>query len=76
MSCQLPEQTASYEFCLNDNVIMEGVPLVVLNRGYQGQFNKNYDSNECIFNNTNPKPIIYENTPVQSFDQYYKLLLK
>ena len=27
MNCQLPEQTSSYGFCLNDDVIMEEYPL-------------------------------------------------
>lgn len=35
MNCQLPEQTVSYGFCLNDDVIMEGVSAVTPSRGYE-----------------------------------------
>jgi hypothetical protein len=35
MNCQLPEQTSSYGFCLNDDIIMEGVSAVTPTRGYQ-----------------------------------------
>tara|TARA_B110001469_G_C9642577_1_gene323549 strand:+ start:575 stop:787 length:213 start_codon:yes stop_codon:yes gene_type:complete len=68
MSCQLPKQTTSYSFCLNDDVIMEGVSVIT-------------NTNECKFNQDKniqtikKEPVYYKNQIVESFDDYYKLLL-
>ena len=72
MSCQLPEQTASYGFCLNDDVIMEGVPVVTLTKGFQDII----ESTNCEVDKQTYQPNTYKNLQVQSFEQYYQLLLK
>jgi|TARA_Y100000389_G_scaffold200052_1_gene239707 hypothetical protein len=73
MSCQLPEQTASYGFCLNDDVIMEGVPVIILTKGFQNII----ESTNCeVDKQQTYQPNTYKNLPVQSFEQYYQLLLK
>lgn len=72
MSCQLPEQTASYGFCLNDDVIMEGVPVVILTKGFQNII----ESTNCEVDKQTYQPYTFKKEPIQSFEQYYQLLLK
>lgn len=68
-SCELPEQTASYAICLNDDVIMEGVPVVTNTNSCQRipkQVQEKIQKND----------IYYDNQVVTSFDEYYQLLLQ
>ena len=51
--CVLPEQTASYSFCLNDDIIMEGVSVITDTKSCI------YDKNKVVENRVdNPRFII------------------
>lgn len=73
MNCQLPEQTASYGFCLNDDVIMEGVSVIILTKGFQDII----ESTNCEIDKQQIyQPYTNKNEPIESFENYYQLLLK
>jgi len=67
--CILPEQTASYSICLNDDVIIEGVPVVT------NTDSCNYNPSKSV-EEIKKNPVYYDNVMVDNFQDYYKLLLK
>jgi|TARA_B110000503_G_scaffold34981_1_gene57220 hypothetical protein len=66
--CELPEQTASYSVCLNDDVIMEGVAAITNTNSCQ------YDPNKPV-ETIRKEPVYFDNQIVNNFEDYYKLLL-
>jgi hypothetical protein len=75
MNCQLPEQTSSYGFCLNDDVIMEGVSAVTPTRGYQtidqwSQCNANISP---LFRQVYSNVKSVDDTSKHTLDEYYQL---
>ena len=67
--CVLPEQTASFSVCLNDDIIMEGVPVITNTKSC------NYDS-EKVQQVIQKNEVIIDNQVLTNFDDYYKLLLE
>ena len=79
MNCQLPEQTSSYGFCLNDDVIMEGVSAVTPTRGYQtiSQWSQCNAHISPLFRQVDSSVKSFEphrdDVPRPTFDDYYQL---
>ena len=66
--CVLPEQTASYSFCLNDDIIMEGVPVITDTKSCI------YDKNKVV-EKIQKKQVVVNDEIIDKFEDYYKLLL-
>lgn len=66
--CVLPEQTASYSFCLNDDIIMEGVSVITDTKSCI------YDKNKVV-EKIQEKQVVVNNEIIDKFEDYYKLLL-
>lgn len=69
MNCELPEQTASYSFCLNDNIILEGVSVITNTQDCK------YDKNSSV-QKIQKNEVYFNNNVINNFEDYYKLLLK
>ena len=72
MGCLLPEQTANYAVCLNDDVIMEGVPVINNNRLQLCTDVDNPHNNSGIFN----LPTSSSYYQINKFDKYYQKLIQ
>jgi uncharacterized protein YkvS len=66
--CVLPEQTASYSFCLNDDIIMEGVSVITDTKSCI------YDKNKVV-EKIQEKQVVVNDEIIDNFEDYYKLLL-
>jgi hypothetical protein len=66
--CVLPEQTASYSFCLNDDIIMEGVSVITDTKSCI------YDKNKVV-EKIQKKQVVVNDEIIDKFEDYYKLLL-
>jgi len=66
--CVLPEQTASYSFCLNDDIIIEGVSVITDTKSCI------YDKNKVV-EKIQEKQVVVNDEIIDKFEDYYKLLL-
>ena len=66
--CVLPVQTASYSFCLNDDIIIEGVSVITDTKSCI------YDKNKVV-EKIQEKQVVVNDEIIDKFEDYYKLLL-